>query len=62
MFALLELRMLSIENARGLLVRGEGWVPIGRSGSGILRNGRKRNGFEIGSVGGGDAIVDPDEE
>ena len=51
-----------MENARGLLVRGEGWVPRGSSGRGMLRNGRKRNGLEIGSEGGGDAIVDPDEE
>ena len=57
--------MLSIENASGLLVRGEGWLPRGSKGRGMLRKGRKRKGLDIGSEGcggGGEAMVDPDDE
>ena len=62
---LLELRILSMENARGFEVRGEGWGPRGRvgsMGSGMLRKGRNRKGLVMGRVGGGEAMVEPEEE
>ena len=62
---LLELRILSMENARGFEVRGEGWGPRGREGSrgsGMLRKGRNRKGLVMGREGGGEAMVEPEEE
>ena len=59
-----ELRMLSMENARGFDGRGEGWGPRGRRGRGMLRKGRKRKGLAMGfaSDGGGEDIMEPDDE
>ena len=56
------LRILSIENARGLEVRGEGWGPRGSRGRpGMVRNGLKRNGLVRGrEQGGGEARVEPE--
>ena len=54
-----------MENARGFEVRGEGWGPRGRvgsMGSGMLRKGRNRKGLVMGSEGGGEAMVEPEEE
>ena len=60
----LELRMLSMEKARGLEGRGEGWEPRGSRGRGMLRKGRKRKGLAIGFAreGGGEEIMEPEEE
>ena len=60
----LELRMLSMEKARGLEGRGEGWEPRGRRGRGMLRKGRKRKGLAMGFAreGGGEEIMEPEEE
>ena len=56
------LRILSIEKARGLEVRGEGWGPRGSSGRpGIVRNGLNRKGLVRGrEQGGGEARVEPE--
>ena len=64
---LFELKILSIENARGFAGSGEGWVGKGSRGRGILKNGRNRKGFGIGigagnDEGGGEEIVEPDDE
>ena len=59
-----ELRMLSMENARGLEGRGEGWEARGRRGRGMLRKGRKRKGLAMGFAreGGGEEMMEPEEE
>ena len=56
------LRILSIENARGLEVRGEGWGPRGSRGRpGMVRNGLNRKGLVRGKEhGGGEARVEPE--
>ena len=56
--------MLSMEKARGLEGRGEGWEVRGRRGRGMLRKGRKRKGLAMGFAreGGGEEIMEPEEE
>ena len=56
-----DLRILSIENVKGFDEGGEGWGR-GSRGRGILKKGRKRKGFGIWWIGGGDDKVDPEEE
>ena len=61
------LKILSIEKASGFAGRGDGCVGKGSSGKGILKKGRNKNGFGIGigvgkEEGGGEEIVEPEEE
>ena len=63
----LELRILSIEKASGFAGRGDGCVGKGSSGKGMLKNGRNKNGFGIDmgvarEEGGGDEMVEPEDE
>lgn len=60
----LELKILSMEKAKGFAGRGEGCVGKGSSGNGMLKKGRNKNGFGIGvdREGGGEEMVEPEEE
>ena len=60
----LELNILSIEKASGFAGKGDGCVGKGSSGNGMLKKGRNKNGFGIGVCreGGGEEIVEPEDE
>ena len=53
-----------MEKARGFEGRGEGWEARGSNGRGMFRKGRKRKGLAMGfgRDGGGEEIMEPEEE
>ena len=56
-----------MEKASGFAGRGDGCVGKGSSGKGMLKNGRNKNGFGIDmgvarEEGGGDEMVEPEDE